>query len=190
MSRYCRQEEYLVLSSRARLRLADVSAVDHVARLRASWARERPDVDTEGMAILGRARRITLLLRARIEAVFEKFGCDAGEFDVLASLRRAGSPFRLRPTEIYQSLMISSGGLTDRLARLERAELVARTQSLEDGRSILVELTHKGRTLIDAAFQADMKLEREILAGLQPSERTTLARLLEKLARQVESPAK
>ena len=170
-----------------RQRIADVGRADHIASLCASWARERPDVDTEGMAILGRARRITLLLRARIEAVFKKYGCDAGEFDVLASLRRAGSPYRLRPTELYQALMISSGGLTDRLARLEREGLVARTRSEEDGRSLLVELTRTGRALVDAAFEADMKLEKAILAGLQLADREALTRLLGKLARCVES---
>ena len=174
---------------RSRSRRSEAAA-DHVGRLRASWARERPAIDTEGMAILGRARRITLLVRGPIEAVFKKHGCDAGEFDVLASLRRAGSPYRLRPTEIYQALMISSGGLTDRLIRLEREGLVARTRSEEDGRSVLVELTHTGRALIDAAFEADMKLERQILAGLQPAERKTLARLLQKLACYVESAPK
>jgi DNA-binding MarR family transcriptional regulator len=189
MSRYMHLRGVLDLARSSltyKPRLADAPAEDHVASLRASWARERPDVDTEGMAILGRARRITLLLRARIEAVFKKFGCDAGEFDVLASLRRAGTPYRLRPTELYQALMLSSGGMTDRLARLERAGLVARIQSEEDGRARLVELTRTGRALVDAAFAADMKLEKEILAHLRPAERRALARLLEKLAHLVE----
>jgi DNA-binding MarR family transcriptional regulator len=177
----------LAAAALQRRSLPAAAMADHVAQLRAAWARERPDVDTEGMAILGRARRITLLLRAPIEAIFESFGCDAGEFDVLATLRRAGIPHRLRPTEIYESLLISSGGLTDRLARLERAGLVVRIRSGEDGRSVLVELTRSGRALVDAAFTADMKLERGILAGLQPAERKTLARLLAKLARHVES---
>ena len=160
---------------------------DHVARLRAAWARERPDLDTEGMAILGRARRITLLLRPRIEAVFKEFGCDAGEFDVLGTLRRSGPPFRLRPTELYQSLMISSGGLTDRLTRLEERGLVARVPSGDDGRSLLVELTRAGRTLVDAAFEKDMKLEREVLSTLGSEEREMLSRLLAKLASGIEA---
>ena len=137
-----------------------------MARLRAAWLRERPDLDTEGMAILGRARRITLMVRPRIDAVFKEFGCDAGEFDVLGTLRRSGAPFRMRPTELYHSLMISSGGLTDRLARLEERGLIARVPSGEDGRSLLVELTRAGRVLVDGAFEKDMKLEREILSGL------------------------
>jgi DNA-binding MarR family transcriptional regulator len=160
---------------------------DHVARLRAAWQRERPDLDTEGMAILGRARRITLMLRPRIEAVFKEFGCDAGEFDVLGTLRRSGAPYRMRPTELFQSLMISSGGLTDRLARLEERGLIARVPSDDDGRSLLVELTRAGRVLVDAAFEKDMKLERKILSGLRAEERETLSRLLAKLAIGIEA---
>ena len=91
---------------------------DHVERLRTQWSRELPEVDTAGMAILGRARWITRVVRPAIERVFAGHGLDSGEFDVLASLLRAGRPWRLRPTELFTALMISSGGLTDRLARL------------------------------------------------------------------------
>ena len=163
---------------------------DHVARLRAAWARERPDIDTEGMAILGRARRIVLASRGPIEAVFTRFDLDTGEFDVLASLRRAGAPFRLRPTELFQVLMISSGGLTDRLSRLERRGLIARIHSEEDRRSLIVELTEAGRALVEAAFEADMAVERGLLAGLSAAERDTLAAMLAKLAVSVEEKVK
>lgn len=160
---------------------------DHVGRLREAWRRERPDIDTEGMAILGRARRITLLARGRIEAIFARFGCDSGEFDVLASLRRAGRPYRLRPTELYESLMISSAGLTDRIQRLESRGLVVRRPSTEDKRSTMVELTRKGMELVDAAFAEDMQVEKELVCGLTEAQRRTLADLLAKLAARVES---
>ena len=163
---------------------------DHVARLRAAWARERPDIDTEGMAILGRARRIVLASRGPIEAVFTRFDLDAGEFDVLASLRRSGTPYRLRPTELFQLLMISSGGLTDRLSRLERRGLIARIPSEEDRRSLIVELTEAGRALVESAFEADMAVERGLLDGLSAAERQDLAALLTKLALSVEAKAK
>ena len=76
------------------------------------------------MAIFGRARWITLKVRPPIEAVFAGAEFDTGEFDVLATLLRSGPPYRLRPTELYRSLMISSGGLTDRLDRLQKAGLI------------------------------------------------------------------
>jgi DNA-binding MarR family transcriptional regulator len=160
---------------------------DHVDRLRAQWARELPDLDTEGMAIIGRARWITLRLRPEIEAVFARHGIDAGELDVLNSLRRAGPPYRLTPTELYRALMISSGGLTDRLSRLEKAGLVRRLPGESDKRSLLVELTTTGRDKAEAAFREDMALEKKLLAGLSKSERKQLAELLRKFAASITS---
>lgn len=157
-------------------------AHDHIDRLRAQWARELPDIDTCGMEVLGRARRIVLRSRPTIEAVFARHGMDAGEFDVLSTLRRSGPPYALRPTELYRSLMISSGGLTDRLNRLARAGMITRPPSPEDGRSLLVQLTDKGRAAAEAAFREDMGVEAAMLAVLDDAERKALADLLRKLA--------
>jgi DNA-binding MarR family transcriptional regulator len=159
---------------------------DHIDRLRAQWSRELPAVDTEGMAIIGRARRITLALRGEIEAVFAQHGLDAGEFDVVATLRRAGPPYRLRPTELHASLMVSSGGMTDRLARLEAAGLVRRVENPDDGRSLLVELTEAGRTISGKVFREDMALENDIVGALSRAERRQLGDLLRRLALAVE----
>lgn len=159
---------------------------DHVDRLQAQWARELPEVDTAGMAIIGRARRITLALRPGIEAVFARHELDAGTFDVLTTLRRAGPPYRLRPTELHSALMVSSGGMTDRLDRLTRAGLVRRVADPEDGRSLLVELTEEGKRLSARVFREDMALERDILSGLSAGERKDLARLLRRFALLVE----
>jgi DNA-binding MarR family transcriptional regulator len=162
-------------------------AEDHIDRLRAQWARELPDLDTEGMAIIGRARWITLRLRPEIEAVFARHGIDAGELDVLSTLRRAGPPYRLTPTELYRTLMISSGGLTDRLSRLEKAGFVRRAPGETDKRSLLVELTKAGREKAEAAFREDMALEKKLIGGLSKAERKQLAELLRKFAASVAS---
>jgi DNA-binding MarR family transcriptional regulator len=164
---------------------------DHVDRLRAQWERELPDLDTEPMAILGRAIRLSSLVRTSIEATFAGFGLDRGEFDVLATLRRAGSPYRLTPTELYTSLMISSGGLSHRLDRLERMDLIRREKSPLDGRSFLVALTPLGVTRAEEAFRVDMASEATFLEPLSAKERETLARLLRKLNAALEAkPAK
>lgn len=154
---------------------------DHVEMRREQWRKELPDVDTIGMAILGRARLATVLARGPIERVFASYGLDTGEFDVLATLRRSGAPYQLRPTELFKSLMISSGGLTDRLVRLERAGLVRRRPSQSDARSLLVELTSKGRELAERAFRDDMAAESQLLDGLSGKEREQLAKLLTRL---------
>ncbi|GGB01719.1 MarR family transcriptional regulator [Brucella endophytica] len=154
---------------------------DHVDRLRRQWARELPDLDTEPMTILGRALRLTDLVRPSIEETFAGFGLDRGEFDVISTLRRSGPPYSLTPTEMYSSLMISSGGLTHRLDRLEKAGLIRREKSPSDGRSVQVVLTEEGAALAEKAFRADMASELRFLQALDPEERETLAGLLRKL---------
>jgi DNA-binding MarR family transcriptional regulator len=68
---------------------------------------------------------------------------------VLASLRRAGKPYRLTPTQLYNSLMLTSGAMTNRVDRLEAAGLVERLQDPADRRGVLVSLTKDGLKLID-----------------------------------------
>lgn len=156
-------------------------ARDHVDRLQAQWARELPDLDTEPMAILGRAYRLSNLVRPSIEETFAAFGLDRGEFDVISTLRRSGPPYRLTPTDLYTFLMISSGGLTHRLDRLQKAGLIVRERSASDGRSSVVGLTEKGMALAEAAIRADMTSEARYLEGLSKEDRAALAELLRKL---------
>ncbi|GAB4527634.1 MAG: hypothetical protein Kow00133_16510 [Amphiplicatus sp.] len=127
-------------------------------------------------------RRIARRLGREIDALLARHGLDAGQYYVLTALRRAGPPFTLRPTEIYRTLMISSGGLTNRLDRLEKAGLVRRRRAQDDARERLVALTPAGRRKVEAVFRENMAVERGYLAGLAPAERAMLARLLKRLA--------
>lgn len=91
------------------------------------------------------------------------------EFDVLATLRRAGHPYSLAPTALYSSLMVTSGTMTHRLQRLEKVGLVERVKHNEDLRSMLVQLTEAGLTLINQAVEAHIANEQAIL-DLLPAE--------------------
>jgi DNA-binding MarR family transcriptional regulator len=168
-----------VRAERAALRVME--AADHVDRALAQWAVEMPELEIRGADVLNRVRRLALESRPHIEANFARHGLDSGEFDVLAALRRAGAPYSLRPTELFKSLMISSGGLTARLDKLEEAGLIRRRVSADDARSMLVELTPAGRKKIEAAFRDDMKLENKMVESLSDAERDELIRLLRKL---------
>ncbi|MGR9172454.1 MarR family winged helix-turn-helix transcriptional regulator [Rhizobium sp. KDH_Rht_773_N] len=159
---------------------------DHVDRLRALWAAELPDLDTTPMSILGRIYRISNLVRPSIEATFAEFDLDRGEFDVIATIRKAGPPYRMIPTELYGLLMISSGGLTHRLDRLEKSGLIRRERSAQDKRSFEVVLTDEGIRRAENAFREDMKRELAHLDGLDDGERQALAGLLRKLAGSLE----
>jgi DNA-binding MarR family transcriptional regulator len=161
---------------------ANGGAEDEVDVFRAQRAAESPDIDTEGMAIFGRIYRLATRIAPHMEALFARHGLERGEFDVLSTLQRSGPPYRLSPTALYTSLMVSSGGLTHRLKRLEAAGLIRRIPSPDDGRSLIVELTETGRARASAAFVDDMRLEASWLAALPPERRRALADLLRELS--------
>ena len=134
------------------------------------------------MAVLGRLSQAALLIsRDRLNPVFARFGLQSGEFDVLATLRRSGAPYALTPTALYEATMVTSGAMTNRLDRLEKSRLIVRGPHPEDRRGVVVQLTEKGRALIDEAVTAHVANEHEVLSVLSREEQGRLAELLEKL---------
>lgn len=156
-----------------------IEVPDRVDRIRAQWAEQRPDIDTSPQAILGRLHRLALGLSERYEAVYAQFGLNEGEFDLLCALRRAGVGAQRRPAELANETMVTTGGMTKRLDRLERAGLVERAPVAEgDRRTKLVSLTPKGFELIDRAFDAHMENEHRLVAGLSGGQREQLEQIL------------
>jgi DNA-binding MarR family transcriptional regulator len=134
------------------------------------------------MGVVGRISRLAQLLQAELEPIFAAHGVNGGEFDVLASLRRAGRPYRLTPTELSKALMVTSGGMTKRLTALEGRGLISREPDPNDGRSTTVSLTREGRRLVEAILPEHVENERRLLRELTNKERAELAGLLETLA--------
>jgi DNA-binding MarR family transcriptional regulator len=154
---------------------------DPVDAILAQWRRERPDLDVSPMGIIGRMGRSMKHIDRSLRAVFSEFDLQPGEFDVLATLRRSGQPYRLSPTELFNTLMISSGTMTHRVDRLEQAGLVRRVPDPNDRRGALIELTDKGFNAIERAVEAHVANMHRLLRGLKTTERETLAQLLRKL---------
>jgi DNA-binding MarR family transcriptional regulator len=154
---------------------------DHVDRVIAQWALERPDLDLAPVAVVARLGRAARYVDHGLESEFAAHGLSRASWDVLASLRRAGSPYRLSPTELYRALMRTSGAITHRMLRLERAGLIRRLPEPRDGRSMLVELTAEGRRLVDRVAPLHLENERRLLSPLTEREAIELARLLKKL---------
>ena len=71
---------------------------DHVDRIRAEWSRERSELDTTPIGVIGRLHRLALRLTAELETVYRRHGLGEGDFDVLSALRRVGAPFERRPS--------------------------------------------------------------------------------------------
>src|SRR5216684_4705257 len=154
---------------------------DHVSIILAQWAAERPDLNVSPMGIVGRISRLSLVVDKELEPVFAQFGLNHWSFDMLATLRRAGAPYRLSPTELFHSMRVTSGTMTNRIDRLAEKGLVRRVPDPDDRRGILVELTQRGRELIDRALISHVANEARLLQTLSKEEQNTLALLLRKL---------
>ncbi|TQV83623.1 MarR family winged helix-turn-helix transcriptional regulator [Denitrobaculum tricleocarpae] len=154
--------------------------MDHVDRIVTQWNRERPDLDVAPMALLGRLKRLTLHISREMAETWAEHGLNAASFDVLATLRRAGPPYALSPAELIASTMVTSGTMTNRIDQLEKAGLVARTQSEEDRRSFLISLTGKGFEVIDAAVTAHVETQERLVSGLSERDQRQLNSLVKR----------
>ncbi len=159
---------------------------DHVDDLTRQWARERPELDLDVVAITARVLRLQRFFDQAVQRAIAHTGLTKGELNVLAALRRAGAPFELTPTELYRGLLVSSGAMTNRLDRLEEAGLVDRTPDQDDRRRIRVSLTERGRELIDEAMDAHNATLGATLACLDEHERAQLEHLLRRILSELE----
>jgi len=154
---------------------------DGVDEILEQWRQERPELDHSPIGVIGRVSRLARELEQRLEPTYAAQGLEPGWYDVLATLRRSGPPYRLRPSDFTSTLMLTSSGTTKRLDRLEHAGLITRAPDPADRRGVLIALTEAGRELIDRATEAHLANERRILAELTESEQRALADLLRKL---------
>jgi len=130
------------------------------------------------MAVIGRIHRVGDLLRSELVALYTRYGLGEGDFDVLATLRRSGTPYELTPGDIALQTIVTSGAVSKRVDRLEAAGLVTRRGSEHDRRVRVVALTDAGKSLIDEAFTAHVENEHRLLEGLDPEDRAELERIL------------
>ncbi|MET7284528.1 MarR family transcriptional regulator [Streptomyces sp. NPDC005573] len=154
---------------------------DPVDTIVGQWAEVRPDLDTRAMEVFGRVYRLSRAMGDRMEKAYARFGVSRGEFDVLATLRRSGEPYTLSPRELSATLMLTTGGMTGRLDKLERAGLLRRSPDPHDRRGLRVTLTDEGLTLIDAAVGAGLAEQQDALAALDDEQAGQLADLLRRL---------
>jgi DNA-binding MarR family transcriptional regulator len=155
--------------------------VDEIDRIVEEWARERPDLDTSPTQTLQRITRLSLLQGGSFAKVFGAYGISFGEYLVLAALRRAGPPYRMNPTRLFNAVLLSSGAMTNRLDRLEQVGLVERLPDPNDRRGRLVALTERGLELVDTVVVDHLANEDRLLTALDAGERQQLAGLLRKL---------
>ena len=154
---------------------------DHIDFVVSQWDSAMPELDASSMKVFGRMLRVMKHLGKMRAQVLEPFGFRDGEFDVLATLRRAGAPYCLSPTQLYKSLLVTSGAMTNRLNHLEEQGLIERIQDADDKRSTLVSLTAYGRERIEQALLVHTETQNAILANLSQAKREQLESLLREL---------
>ncbi|MGW7411043.1 MarR family winged helix-turn-helix transcriptional regulator [Streptomyces sp. NPDC054863] len=157
------------------------TGADHVDLVLEQWHEQRPDLDVSPMAVIGRLKRLALLMEPAMKRTFASHGLDAASFDVLATLRRNGPDRHLTPAELMRSAMVTSGAVTQRLDRLQERGLVTRRPSPTDGRVVQVALTEEGLALIDGALPDHLATEVGLLSALSPAELAQLADSLKAL---------
>ncbi len=159
-------------------RVPDRDAVDDIVD---QWTREWPGLDVTPLEVLGRLHRTYLRYQSAVGRVFDEYGINMASFDVLAALRRSGEPYRMTSGQLAESSLVTTGGITLRIDRLEKAGLVRRERDAEDRRIVHSELTDAGKKLIDDVALAHFENETRMLAELSPDDQSDLVHLLRKL---------
>jgi len=154
---------------------------DEVDELVEAWARERGDLDLAPVEVFSRISRLARRLDLARREAFAGRDLESWEFDVLAALRRAGSPYELSPGRLLRETLVTSGTMTNRVDRLVARGLVERLPDPHDRRGVLVRLTAEGKTVVDGAFESLLAAEQGFLAGLDDADRDRLAHLLRTL---------
>jgi DNA-binding MarR family transcriptional regulator len=156
-------------------------ARDEVDGLVEAWRRERPDLDSTPMEVLSRISRLAQHLDRERVVAFGAHDLEPWEFDVLAALRRSGSPYQLSPGQLIRETLVTSGTMTNRIDRLEARGWVVREDHPQDRRGVLVRLTAPGMAVVDAALADLIAAERRILGPLGQADHDHLIRALRTL---------
>jgi DNA-binding MarR family transcriptional regulator len=157
---------------------APLPVSDEVDDIVSRWRSERPDLDVAPLEVLSRVSRLARHLDRARRAAFAAHGLEAWEFDVLSALRRQGAPYQLSPGALLRSTLVTSGTMTNRIDRLTETGLVSRHRDPLDKRGVLVQLTERGRTTVDAAMSDLLSRERDLLTSLNTRQQDELAGLL------------
>jgi DNA-binding MarR family transcriptional regulator len=161
---------------------------DAVGAIVRRWAEIDHHVDPSPLLVIGRLTRLAVLIDAELRPPFAAAGLASGDFDILAALRRQTPKHELSPGALADATLVTTGGTTKRIDRLERLGFVARRISKADGRARIVALTRRGVRLVDRLMPIHLANQATILDALTPNQRRTLGRLLGTLLESVDHP--
>ncbi len=141
------------------------------------WKEVGLETDVDAIKAIGRILRFAKTIEQQLAELHRSFDLKPGEFDVLATLKRENKRY-LTPSELYQSMLLTSGAMTSRLDRLEKKMLIQRKHCQQDRRKVLVSLTSTGKKLINTAYPAHFVLLEKLLSSIANKDKQLLANLL------------
>lgn len=150
---------------------------DLIDTIVSDWAKTDITLNTNGTEVVGRIVRLASLISRKVDANLAEYELNVGEFDVLAALLRADN-HSLAPFELQDLMLVSSGGLSNRMKRLEKNGLITRAQAKEDGRGVAVQLTKVGKALIEKAVLSHLTIENALIESMQKADAESLQHLL------------
>jgi DNA-binding MarR family transcriptional regulator len=156
----------------------DEDAVDQQIKL---WTEAFPDLDRSVEGVVSRIQKLSRYLDKSFGETAAEFELTLGELDVLKHLRLKEHPHELSPGKLSEKLMLSSGAMTNRLDKLEAAELVERAPDPNDRRGVIVRLTEEGAKRFAQAIERQIEKEKNLVDVLGVEDREDLAAQLRKL---------
>jgi DNA-binding MarR family transcriptional regulator len=126
----------------------------HIDDITAQWKHEYPDVDLSKLLLPVYLQRLGRMIDQDFERYcLTQFKMRASDMRVLLALRRIGPPYAKRPTDLFRSLLVTSGAITKQVDRLEKKKLVKRLPDPSYSGGFLVQLTDRGRKIIDEVVE-------------------------------------
>ncbi|SDS52171.1 MarR family winged helix-turn-helix transcriptional regulator [Actinoplanes derwentensis] len=158
---------------------------DEVDRIQQQWRLSRPDLDVGPAGVFLRIMRISRLVHQHADAALAEHGVDRAGFEVLSVIVRAGRP--VPPAQIADDLHLTRAGITKRVRQIEAAGLIVRYPHGQDGRSVMLDVTERGRAVVAPALEAIQRLESSWLAELPAEDQAVLEPALRRLLATLQS---
>ena len=160
--------------------MAKVEERDHVDRfLEEEFLEEIPNLDRTVEGIVDRIIGLSRRFKRSLEETLAEQGVSYVDWKILGALTRKKNP--RSAGALAEIAELSSGAMTNRLDRLEKAGLVRRIDDPGDRRGVLVELTAKGKRAYTESAGAEAAKEALITSALNKREKAELNTLLRRL---------
>jgi DNA-binding MarR family transcriptional regulator len=158
-----------------------VEKSDSVDRIVQAWRKRDPRLDSSTLEITGRLLLCAGYYERTVSTILQPFGLSIADFDVLNTLRRVSDQHGSKPSDMARSSLITTGAMTSRLDRLERAGLIRRTPDPADRRGVLVRLTPRGSKVARQALHELIATNQAFLEPLNDQQRDWMTSALKQL---------